>query len=949
MAVEVDQEIIVSPGWNAVWLAVDPIDGDGNQRSVESVFSHNDITHVATLRSPVDSEEFISEATEDPYNDELWKMWRKSSELDNDTLLTIAGYQAYLVRSDASGDISLTISGEARFETFDWSEDAYNLVGFQLTGSISFNSFFAGFTDTFPTNRIFQLKANGDWEGVNGTDLMESGVAYWIFCEGPTSFMGPIRVSFDGYDWLDFGANTDLTIADPQGLTGTETIDVSTREIVFKNISEAAHSPQLVKVEPTTTGNAALSDELRIYEIDPKPGELGYDVGVNGQIVDAFFDSIASGDSDFVTLGAYIHWSNGGSERENLYRLELGNNLYYWLPIVARNLSVTGGDDISGEPDYAGLWVGEVLIDEVSSVTEDGRPLSETSTTMPMRMIVHVDDTGGASLLSAVTVMQEKSADGEEQGDLVLVIENDKLDYFEGIEELSGKRVGKRIQTTSYDMPRDFTRTGQFELWTDFGYNEDYIDSPFVSAITNTDGLGYDGDLDGAIDLAIYGNYLYVTGYWSERLAIFDISDPANPTHVQSLAEGDNGITSLNSTGSGVKFVVEGDYGFLLDPVDDAIAVMDMANAVGGVPTVVSVLNHSDPNITDIDAPQDVALDGDYLYVAGWQTITVFDFSTPSSPTEVAFIKDENGGYSLLRSIRDLIVSEGYLYASAYTDDAVTIINVADPANPFLVSEIRDNVNGFQRLDGADAMLLDGNVLYVAVFREDSLTIIDVSDPANPVRLNQLLSTSNLNSATDLVLLNDVLYVAASTNNAVSAYDVADPTSISLIKRYSGGDFSGYSNGVSSIAPYGEYLFVNAYNSDAVTAIFRMNDLFRESDIRNYVNGQSSRPIILDENYHSSWPLSGSVEPGGLIETADGAPLDFDAFHRSNPFRHAFHKQHTSGYGIQRSLTMEFDLNSVGDRLTGAYSETVEGLAAFPISFVGQFTLKRVAPVAELQ
>ncbi|WP_309380817.1 hypothetical protein [Cerasicoccus frondis] len=600
-AVTYTQVISLRSGWNAVWLEVDPVNENGESLPVEEVFIDTAVSAVATLRLPAGTSEFISETTDKYYNDERWLTWRRNSKLGEQTLSLVRGYQAYLIFAES--DIQVSVTGEAWHSLFDWSEDAYNLVGFQLTSGVTFAQFFEDVSDVFPTSRMFRLTASGQWEGISGSDSMEPNVAYWIYCDGPTSFAGPIRFDFGSIRELDFGSGAgDFDITDPLG-NGADTISVLREDIVFSNVSSQPQQLIIEKVTPATSAQSAYTDELKIYEIESDPETLSYNVGQNDQLTSVSFD-IASGDTDFVVLGAHRDWSSSLSERENLYRVIVGNNLYYWLPMSAGNSSISDASPGGADSAYAGLWVGEVTFKEVTSISEAGHPWADAISAYPMRLILHVDSAGQPALLASVTLMQQETAADDEVGELVLVVDQNKIPYFEGVEERNGKLVGKRIETASYDMPRN--------------------------------------------------------------------NDPA----VQAGLEDE-----------------------LLDTFQDEI--------------------HQASDLTA------------------------------------------------------------------------------------------------------------GHVL-------------------------------------------------------------------------------------------------------------------------RYINAQTSRPIDLVEEYELSWPLEGGVGPGAITQTSANAPLVLDSFHRSNPFRHVFHKKHAVGYAIERAILVQFDDRFQSGLLTGVYEETVEGLAAFPISIRGALRLERISEISDI-
>jgi len=122
-----------------------------------------------------------------------------------------------------------------------------------------------------------------------------------------------------------------------------------------------------------------------------------------------------------------------------------------------------------------------------------------------------------------------------------------------------------------------------------------------------------------------------------------------------------------------------------------------------------------------------------------------------------------------------------------------------------------------------------------------------------------------------------------------------------------------------------------------------------DKDLENFINSRSARPVELEEAYFLRWELEGRFGNGLTVKTPDGAPLLLDPFHRSNPFRHAFHPQHAAGYAIERALTITFDIEQPASRLIGSYEETLSGLAASDITLSGIITLTRISEEGELQ
>jgi hypothetical protein len=106
------------------------------------------------------------------------------------------------------------------------------------------------------------------------------------------------------------------------------------------------------------------------------------------------------------------------------------------------------------------------------------------------------------------------------------------------------------------------------------------------------------------------------------------------------------------------------------------------------------------------------------------------------------------------------------------------------------------------------------------------------------------------------------------------------------------------------------------------------------------------RPSTLQETYDLSRLMTGSIGAG---QTVSGT-LVMDPFHRSNPFRHAFHQNLPKGPQVTRVISIKFDgVQSMPDRLLGTFSDEIQGLIKNNLTITGTVELRRVSPVATLE
>ncbi len=465
-----DQTLTLSPGWNAVWLEVQPQDANGQAKAPADVFNNTNIQIVATPKPLAGLSEFFAS---DPgavttFNQEEWQQWKRIDPAGQNNLALITGNQPYLIQVGGGSAVVLSLSGKVSFHRPKWTPDRYNLVGFGLEGTPTFDAFFGPSGSKHPVSRIFTLNASsGNWEQVSGSAQMTSGRAYWVFSNGPSNYSGPVSVDFDlsSIGRLDFAGSLDNVGVG----SGVDALDLDLEEIVFTNLGSAAATPALDLITPDSAqGNLAL------YVVNPKPATLGYDranqvdTSAGAGASSSLGKTVSSGQTGILTLGARRNW-NDNLPRTNVYRLKTGaQGASFWLPVTAVRSEVSQ-PVVPGTPanEVTGLWVGEVIFDAATSIVEDGSPVRPSAGTAPMRVILHSDAGGGVKLLSQVTVMQTKTADPGVAPAPVLVVDPARIPFFEGIRERNGKRVGLRIEAVAYDMPRKLDAVSQANLIED--------------------------------------------------------------------------------------------------------------------------------------------------------------------------------------------------------------------------------------------------------------------------------------------------------------------------------------------------------------------------------------------------------------------------------------------------------------------------------------------------
>lgn len=475
-AVETSQTLKLVYGWNAVWLQVAPVQADGTAMTVDQVFAapQFSVDQVASVIRPVGTAEF-STNQQTLFSRGGWKVWKSTSVSGENPSILAQANQSYLVHvtplagqtmvdGDPAGELS--IRGVVEFTRPEWTKGGYNLVGFGLLGAPTFNSLLAAsgiVVDSGPglAPAVLKLEAAGDWVGVSGGDPVEDGRAYWInvpYDMPGKGYAGPVAVDFTGaaLGVFDFGPGPGTRpLQSPNVL-------VTPKELTFSNLERTggvSHEVTIRRLLPAAGADGA--DDLRVMVLEPVPNQLAWQAKNVSLAAGWQAASLAPLRSTTVTLGADRNWSAGASEREHLCRIEValsGGSVFHFLPLSASNPdlppSATTGELPPDNPS-TGLWLGQVLLDSVTSLTVANAPVQPASSMAPMRILVHVDAAGRPVLLSQVILMQTKTASPQLSAEPVLVVNESQISQFEGIQERGGKKVGIRYETVSFDMPRD--------------------------------------------------------------------------------------------------------------------------------------------------------------------------------------------------------------------------------------------------------------------------------------------------------------------------------------------------------------------------------------------------------------------------------------------------------------------------------------------------------------
>lgn len=469
-AADLTQALNLQAGWNAVWLEVEPRDAEGSLMTAGDVFADAAIDKVAIQSLPVGTAEFSTDP-EQLSNQEGWLVWSRTPASGQSDTILMRGNHAYLVH--ATSPLTLTVQGRVEFYRPRLELGSYNLMGFSVSpnGGPTFESLLGPGGFRFESllqdgSPIKRLDGGTNWVDVLQTEQVKAGEAYWV--RFPLDFhaidyASPVAVSFTGWQQggLDFGsAAPSVTVTNP--FDNFSAMGLSPAELTFSSLEPdggPARSVKLTKLSDST------DEDILLFHVERVPNQLAWQTDPVVDVLQNWtLDPLGPDESRSIILGLYRNWASEGYYREQLYRIEVqldGGSAYYYLPVSAVNFDADPLD--AGTTDgsrFAGLWVGTVTAESVTSLTETASPVNPTASRAQLRMLIHVDTNGVPVLLSHVMRMQTKTADPSVAPEEVLILDEAQIPYYEGILERGGKKVGIRYETVAFDMPRDSTTPG---------------------------------------------------------------------------------------------------------------------------------------------------------------------------------------------------------------------------------------------------------------------------------------------------------------------------------------------------------------------------------------------------------------------------------------------------------------------------------------------------------
>jgi hypothetical protein len=469
-----NQTIVLRPGWNSVFLEIQP-----EPRECDALFAGVPVDSVWAWNRRFSPVQFIQDPGELIPGEPDWLTYLPTSHLARATmnLFTLQGSRAYLIKlPENAAQVSWTFSGRPLVRRLEWLSDSFNFTGFHVeaVNPPTFQNLFAS-SPAHAGQRVYRL-VNGSWSQVVSPTVtrLARGEAYWIFCRGQSTFAGPLGVAVEQGHGLDYGrilTEQTLTLRNNSATTNTFTIRRVASGLPPGNEYSAlagavplAHFRMSVTQNQLEAGWLPLPPQLTMVL---RPGQE-WNLRLEAQRAAMAPFTPPPGVTD-VLYQSLLEIGDGAGSRS-------------LVGVTARGLQTftAGGAGLraaGGAPPAvhlrAGLWVGSAAISKVNQPANASAPNTPvpTASEFQFRLLIHVDNSGQARLLQKVIQMWKDGTFAtdtnglqvvDEPGRYVLVTEDRFIPNFTGATLRDGQPVGRRLSSSAFGFRSPIPMTGNF-------------------------------------------------------------------------------------------------------------------------------------------------------------------------------------------------------------------------------------------------------------------------------------------------------------------------------------------------------------------------------------------------------------------------------------------------------------------------------------------------------
>jgi hypothetical protein len=392
------QTLTLQPGWNAVFLSVDPAPSD-----CDALFGAN--ARIQSVRRwappPIEAVQYDETTGAIIPQTGSWLAWFPTTHTNRAlvNLSLMAGGASYLIEVSAGTQVGINLTGRPLVRPYEWQPGSHHFIGLPVFSSaVTFSAFFTPASNAIPTDyrvggELYTVLASGAHQVIatpTSTGIVP-GTAYWIKALEYSTYAGPLSVKLDtGPGWMDFGRK------------------LLPQYLEIHNNTTAARGVKLTHSASTTppVGTPALSG-LTPLKIAVITGASEAQGRVYTNFVSGWTHQLPAGATLRLAFipDAQLLVGNTNAAFQSIVEVtdDVGT-----AGMVRQRFGVRAMARQGSAAESVGLWVGEVTVNKVGRVRmpQATPPQTEISVARPFnfRILAHVDSTGKARLLQRVFV-----------------------------------------------------------------------------------------------------------------------------------------------------------------------------------------------------------------------------------------------------------------------------------------------------------------------------------------------------------------------------------------------------------------------------------------------------------------------------------------------------------------------------------------------------------------
>lgn len=227
------QSIVLTPGWNAVYLEVQP-----EPREADTVFSGLPIASAWEWTRVGVGPQFVNDVFQPVPQSAEWATWFPVGDPQRaaTNLFQIRGGRPLIIKLNGNSNITWNVTGIPAQPLNEWLPTGSSLMGFHVEspGAPTFKTFFANSaahvgnpaSSTRPIVRT--LSASGTWTVIANTSTIQRHKSYWVETLSASTFTGPLTVEMPSATGMHYGlAGNELELVfHNSNTTGNRTVNL---------------------------------------------------------------------------------------------------------------------------------------------------------------------------------------------------------------------------------------------------------------------------------------------------------------------------------------------------------------------------------------------------------------------------------------------------------------------------------------------------------------------------------------------------------------------------------------------------------------------------------------------------------------------------------------------------------------------------------------------------